>query len=332
MIRMIITENQQNQRLDRFLKKYFPKAPLSYIYKMVRTKTKVNGIRAKANEILHLDDEVIIYISQKEAESYHAVFDPEDIRKEFGIAYEDENILIAEKPFGLLTHGAEAEHKNTLANQVVNYLIEKGAYQPALEKTFTPSPANRLDRNTTGLVMFGKTYEALKSLNLMLREGGYIRRYYMAAVSGQLEKPLNIKSRLKKLADENRMLNCRNGEEGMLSETVAVPHKIGDDFTLVEAELITGRPHQIRIHLAESGYPIIGDRKYGDQNVNELMKQRFSLNAQFLHAYRLYFTNSVKPLEYMKGKEIICPLPLLLTRIERALFQGEATHGSKEKG
>lgn len=332
MIRLIITENQYEQRLDRFLKKYFHNAPLSYIYKMIRTKIKINGERATANKMLHLGDEVIIYISQEEAESYNAVFEPVYIRKKFGIAYEDKNVLVVEKPYGLLTHGTESEHKNTLTNQVINYLIKAGSYRPALEKTFTPSPANRLDRNTTGLVMFGKTYQALKGLNLMLREGNYIRRFYMAVVSGQLRDSLHIKSRMKKLVGENRVSNCQNGEKGVSAETVLTPRRISDEFTLIEAELITGRSHQIRVHLAEAGYPIIGDNKYGDQRINERMKQRFSLSAQFLHAYCLYFTDSIHPLENMRDKEIVCPLPPFLSKIERDLFQGEAIYESKKKG
>ena len=162
MIKLIITENQGGQRLDRFLKKYFDKAPLSYIYKMIRKDVKVNGKRASAEAMLSAGDELTLYISQEDAQALQKP--PRQVRakKQFVIAYEDENILAAEKPFGLLTHGDRTEKKNHLANQVLDYLVEKGEYNPRMDRTFSPAPVNRLDRNTTGLVLFGKNAEALK--------------------------------------------------------------------------------------------------------------------------------------------------------------------------
>ena len=156
MIKLIITENQGGQRLDRFLKKYFDKAPLSYIYKMIRKDVKVNGKRASAEAMLSAGDELTLYINDEEAKTLQKP--PRQVRakKQFVIAYEDENILAAEKPFGLLTHGDRTEKKNHLANQVLDYLVEKGEYNPRMDRTFSPAPVNRLDRNTTGLVLFVK--------------------------------------------------------------------------------------------------------------------------------------------------------------------------------
>ena len=156
MIKITITENQGNQRLDRFLKKYFDRAPLSHIYKLIRKDVKVNGKRQKEDTMLAAGDELTIYLSEEDAKALQTVKKHVKAKRQFRIAYEDENILVCEKPFGLLTHGDHTEKKNHLANQVVDYLIQTGAYQPRLEKTFTPAPANRLDRNTTGLVIFGK--------------------------------------------------------------------------------------------------------------------------------------------------------------------------------
>lgn len=330
MIKITIAENQEQQRLDRFLKKYFRSAPLSYIYKLIRTGVKVNGKRAAEDAKLLAGDEVIIYISPEEAESYGAAEKPKTAKRQFGIAYEDDNLLIAEKPFGLLTHGTKEERRNTLANQVIGYLIETGAYEPARERTFVPSPANRLDRNTTGLVLFGKNYAALKCLNEMLRERAYIRKFYLTIVSGELEKPLHIRDRMQKSTEENRVrVMDPASEEGKAAETVALPLKTHRGFTLVEVELLTGRTHQIRAHLAGAGYPVIGDGKYGDAKVNATIRQRFSLTTQFLHANRLSFTDGLSPLEYMKDKEIVCALPPFLADIEAALFQERPPHGAK---
>ena len=148
MIKLTITENQGNQRLDRFLKKYFDGAPLSLIYKMIRKDVKVNGKRSSNEAIIQAGDELTLYISEEEAAKMQKPKKRVRAKKQFNIAYEDENLIIAEKPFGLLTHGDKTEKKNHLANQVVDYLIEKGDYNPRMDRTFAPAPAGRLDRNT----------------------------------------------------------------------------------------------------------------------------------------------------------------------------------------
>ena len=198
MIKLIINENQGGQRLDRFLKKYFDKAPLSHIYKMIRKDVKVNGKRMAAESMLSAGDELTLYISEENASALQKPPRQVKAKKQFVIAYEDENILAAEKPFGLLTHGDRTEKKNHLANQVMDYLIEKGEYNPRIDRTFSPAPANRLDRNTTGLVLFGKNAEALKELNRLIRERNCINKYYLTIVCGRLEKPLELCDRMTK--------------------------------------------------------------------------------------------------------------------------------------
>jgi 23S rRNA pseudouridine955/2504/2580 synthase len=323
MVRMKITANEENQRLDRFLKKYYRNAPLSYIYKLLRTGVKVNGKRVSPNTRLVLGDELTIDISKEEESAYLTREKPRTAKRQFRIIYEDENLLIVEKPFGLLVHGTAEEGKETLSNQVMGYLIDSGAYSPNQERTFVPSPVNRLDRNTTGLVIFGKNAEALRGLSQMMREKGFIRKYYLTVVHGEMKDPILLRDRMEKDRGANKVRILNDGSEaGKLMETRAKPLKRASGLTLVEVELVTGRTHQIRAHLAKAGYPVIGDRKYGDGQKDAKLLRRFPLKSQFLHAYRLVFENCLPPLEYMRGKEFQCDLPAGMKDISEELFYG----------
>jgi 23S rRNA pseudouridine955/2504/2580 synthase len=321
MIKITIAENEENQRLDRFLKKYFRNAPLSHIYKLIRKNVKVNGKRGTIETLLSLGDEITIYISLEEAEAYQEKKTLSQAKKQFRIAYEDENIVIVEKPFGLLVHGDKNEKKNTLANQVTGYLTEKGDYSPGREKTFVPSPVNRLDRNTTGLVIFGKNNKSLQSLNQMIREKGFIRKYYLTVVHGEMKKDLILKDKMEKDEKTNKVrVIDLDSEEGKIMETIARPLKTAEGYTLVEVELVTGRTHQIRAHLAKAGYPVIGDVKYAIKGQNKKIEQSFHLTTQLLHAYKLCFDDGISPLEYMKGTKVRANLPANFEAIKASLF------------
>jgi pseudouridine synthase, RluA family len=334
MIKIIITENEENQRLDRFLKKYFRNAPLSYIYKLIRKDVKVNGRRSAIESLLNPGDEIIIYIPEEEAESYREKKTTVKAKKQFKVAYEDDNVLVVEKPFGLLVHGDRNEKKNTLANQVAGYLTEKGEYQPGREKTFVPSPVNRLDRNTTGLVIFGKNNRALQSLNQMIRERGYVRKYYLTVVHGEMKKNLQLKDRMEK-DEKSNTVKVLDGDSdaGKIMETIARPLAVSKGYTLVEVELVTGRTHQIRAHLAKAGFPVIGDVKYALKGQNKKIEEKFRLTTQLLHAYKLCFDGGIAPLEYMKGKEINANLPANFEMIRDSLFGVESgeQNGTKRR-
>ena len=159
MIEFRIEKNDAGQRLDRFLRKYLVNASLGQIYKMIRKDVKVDGKRPKEKDILQEGAILKLYISDDELEALKGKKKRVAAKKQFKIVYEDDNMLIVSKPFGLLTHGDGREKKNHLANQVVDYLISTGKFDPSASSTFTPSPVNRLDRNTTGLVIFGKNAE-----------------------------------------------------------------------------------------------------------------------------------------------------------------------------
>ena len=173
MVKIEIKRNEAGQRLDRFMKKYLVNAPLSYIYKSIRKDVKVNGKRRTQESVLEEGDVVSLYLSDEEIERLTAKPAHRKVKRQFHIAYEDDNIIAVEKPYGLLTHGDRTEKKNHLANQVVDYLIDTGAYNPRAEKTFVPAPVNRLDRNTTGLVLFGKKTRRLTDKKTFFAASGF---------------------------------------------------------------------------------------------------------------------------------------------------------------
>lgn len=321
MVKLTITENEQNQRLDRFLKKYLKSAPLSHIYKLIRKDIKVNGKRVKADLVLRQGDEVILYMDEAALQNQIRPRKKGMAKRQFGIAYEDENLLIVNKPFGLLTHGDSKEKKNTLANQVCGYLQEKGEYQAGGERIFVPSPVNRLDRNTTGLVMFGKNSRTLQVLSSMMREKGRVSKSYLTITAGELDEVLTLTHRMEKDSRSNRVsvLPLDSGK-GKIMETVVRPLEKSRGFTLMEVELLTGRTHQIRAHLGQAGFPVIGDAKYGNKRVNQVVKQRFGLTTQLLHAYKLRFNEADSHLSYLTGQEITAALPQGFVRIKKQIF------------
>ncbi len=326
MVNVVIEKNDAGQRLDRFMKKYLKRAPLSMIYKLIRKDIKVNGRRGKEDTILSEGDELSIYISSEKLAELSAPAKKQKThsRRQFRIAYEDSNILVAVKPRGLLTHGDSHEKKKTLVNQVCGYLQDKGEFDPSREKTFSPAPVNRLDRNTTGLVIFGKNAESLRVLTAAIRSNRHISKYYLTIVSGCFENQMTIDSDLVKDTRSNTV-SLASGTEGKSALTIVRPYEPGRDFSIVEIELVTGRTHQIRVHLSEHGFPLIGDPKYGDPDVNRRVERSFGLTTQLLHAYRLEFSDMPGILSYLDGKTVKADLPPDFRRIQSALFHQSGT-------
>ena len=324
MREVTITANDAGQRLDRFLKKYLCNAPLSLVYKAVRKDVKVNGKRVKEETLLAEGDVLQIYLGEDDLDALTKKKRTHAAKRQFTVAYEDENVLVLCKPFGLLVHGDSTEKKDTLANQAVDYLIEKGDYVPRVEKSFVPSPVHRLDRNTTGLVVFGKNAQALRTLSAEIAKDSGFTKIYFTIVCGELAKPLHLKNKLLKDERSNKVrVLPETAEEGKYIETIVRPLHAANGFTLVEVELVTGRSHQIRAHLKYAGYPLIGDAKYGDRRVNERIAQRTGLTTQLLHAGRLVFTGLPEPLAYLNGKEAKAPLPPQWAFIQKELFGKE---------
>ncbi len=320
MIKITITTNEADQRLDRFLKKYFKKASLSGIYKMIRKDIKINGKRAKEDTMLREGDELSLYMSEEKMAELTAPVKKNSAKRQFKIAYEDNNILIVDKPKGLLTHGDSHEKKNTLVNQVCGYLQEKGEYLPSREKTFVPSPVNRLDRNTTGLVIFGKNAAALRMLTGVIRDREHIEKYYVTIVCGKLDKEMILDDRMVKDHETNISSVVADEEEGKDAMTHVKPLVVGNKFSLVEVRIFTGRTHQIRVHLANAGYPLAGDIKYGDRKANDYLRKH-GITTQLLHAYRLKFTDMPEEADAINGKTVEAPLPPDFAKAKEVLIK-----------
>ena len=315
--------NDAQRRLDRFLRQYFDKAPLSLIYKMIRKDVKVNGKRASRETLLSEGDEISVYISEEQAEALRSTRRVWHVRRQFKVLYEDEQVLFVGKPFGLLTHGDKTEKKNTLVNQVEGYLMEKGDYSPAKENHFRPAAVNRLDRNTTGIVLFGKTQEALRTYTALMRDKEAVDKEYLAIVTGRIEETLMLRDRMVRDETDNR---SRLAEEGKWMETLVTPLAASGKYTLVRVRILTGRTHQIRLHLAEVGHPILGDPKYGAPKINEAAKKEYGVRGQLLHCAAMRFHEGP-----LAGKTIECPPPDTFTRIQKALFKENATGNEGRK-
>lgn len=306
MILLKVTSKDSNQRVDKYVKKYLNEAPLSFIYKLFRKKdVKINKHWVKENYILQEGDELSIYISDQQLEEFNKPKEIKKINLNHPIVYEDDNILIIDKPRGLLVHGDENEKVVTLANEVINYLYFKGEYNPN-DKGFTPAPAHRLDRNTSGLVVFAKNLVSLQELEELFKNKDNITKEYLALVKGKVDHKLEIDSPL--LKDE-KTGTVRVSKYGKSALTYVEKVSFYGDFTLVNVQILTGRTHQIRVHLSSLGYPIVGDSKYGDFKLNKMFKDLYGFENQFLHAYKLTFKNIDGHLSYLSNKSFISKLP-----------------------
>ena len=243
------------------------------------------------------------------------------LQKTFKVLYEDNHVLIVYKPAGLLVHEDKNESVNTLTNQVLSYLANKNELDLSRENTFMPGPVHRLDRNTSGIVIFGKTLAALQVLNEMIKQRHCIEKSYLTICKGKVNQKRNLKGYIVKLDDQAQVKLVSKDYPGALTmETIVKPVKYNNDYSKVEVTLITGRMHQIRVHLSSIDHPIIGDRKYGDFELNKFVKKEFGLNHQLLHAYKIRFVKSFGILAYLQDKEIVCPVPKLFEKIENRLI------------
>lgn len=308
-----VTANEAGQRLDKLLAKFLNQAPKSFLYKMMRKKNIVlNGKKCTGNEKLKQGDSIKLFFSDETIEKFSAgtyVTPKKEKIKMLPIIYEDEQVLLMNKPVGVLSQKAKDSDVSAV-EILINYLIETNQLSKEQFRTFHPSICNRLDRNTSGILVAGKTLPALQEMNRFFKERT-IAKYYRCLVKGRVIKNEDyIKGYLVKNQKTNKVsITKKKTEEGVPIETEYCVIQSNDEVSLLEVHLITGKTHQIRAHLASIGHPIIGDYKYGDKQINEMYRQEYGLKSQLLHAYRLEMPSSDGSLAYLNDKKFVAELP-----------------------
>lgn len=300
---IIINKNDCGQRLDKFLAKRFKTMPKSLMYKYIRTKyIKVNGKKCEISTRLKEGDVVTFYIKDEFFDEPQ--YDTYDFLKapvKLDIVYEDENIILLNKPTGLLCHPDENYHFDSLLARLQHYLYDKKEYDPKDENSFAPALANRIDRNTGGIVIAAKNAESLRILNEKIKNRE-LKKYYLCVVYGTLKKKSGtLTDYLEKNEKQNRVYISPKPTAN--SKTIKTKYNVLKEFSgmsLVEIELLTGRTHQIRAHMAYIGHPLVGDGKYGTNKQNK----NSPLKWQALCSYKLEFAYKTDAgnLEYLNGK------------------------------
>ena len=301
MKKVMVNKNDSGQRLDKFLFKFFSSIPASMVYKGIRKKRiKVNGKKSEIGYMLKEGDVLELYINDEFFEEKEKEFDFRTLKPDLKIVYEDENILLADKGVGVSVHDDETETRNTLINQIKAYLYAKGEYDPEKENSFAPALCNRIDRNTSGIVIAAKNASSLRILNEKIKDRE-IQKYYLCLVKGKMEtKEKTLKTYIVKNENQNRVYCHSSPVEG--AKTAITKYKVlkeGNLTSLLEVELLTGRTHQIRAHLASVGHPLAGDGKYGTNEFNKKVGMKY----QALYSYKLKFGFSDEnELSYLAGK------------------------------
>lgn len=295
----IIKNNEAGQRFDKYLKKILPNASSSFIYKMLRKKNiTLDGHKASGTEILKIGSDVKIFFSDETFDKFSV--DLSALKNEYDalskltlsglkIIFENDDILIADKPVNMLSQ--KSGISDISANErLIGYLISNSGLDFEEFKTFKPSVCNRLDRNTTGLILMGKSLKGSQYLSQILKERS-IEKYYRTIVAGKVTEPQHIEGFLTKDKDINivKITDKKIDETSTEIKTEYRPIKSNNNVTLLEVHLITGKSHQIRAHLASIGHPIIGDPKYGDEKLNNIFMRQYKIKTQLLHAYKVVF-------------------------------------------
>lgn len=289
MKEIFIKENDANQRVDKFVIKSFPKLSTSEVYKYIRKKrVKINNKRCEASNRLSVGDVIQLYIND---DLLKQELDLKFLNSnnQLDVIYEDENILIVNKPVGLIVHEDDKEKIDTLVNRIKKYLYVNGDFNPSSEQSFAPALVNRIDRNTEGLVVAAKNAQALRILNEKFRDRE-LKKFYLCLTQGKFKNKTGILNHyLIKDEAKNKVYVSDKPEKN--SKKISTKYRVVEELknnknlvnSITEIELLTGRSHQIRAHMAYIGHPLVGDIKYGaTKNLN-------GVSHQILIAYKLVF-------------------------------------------
>ena len=357
MQELIIRENDAGQRLDKYLSKYLREAPKSFLYKMLRKKNIVlNKKKADGTERLCLGDHVQLFLSEEtiakfqgkasgtpaandenmEADLDNEIPCPVETKPE--VLFETQHVVFFSKPAGMLSQKARPDDVSVI--EYLNwYLLQRGELKKEDLLTFHPGVCNRLDRNTSGIIVGGKTLSGLQAMSLVIQSHS-CRKYYECIVKGRIDREETIQGYLVKNHNHNRVSIQADKTEGAeFICTRYMPLAGNGEYTLLKVQLMTGKSHQIRAHLQSIGHPVAGDGKYGDVAVNKLFRKRFGLRHHLLHAWEMTFPEQLEKEVFeschtkeeaarwyavyhdLAGKKLTAPLPAQFEMIKHALFE-----------
>ncbi len=316
MQEIVVKQNDAGQRLDKMLAKYLNLAPKSFFYKMLRKKNiTVNGKKAEGSKKLETGDTVQLFLSDETIANFtekKPIRQLKQIKNNLSVIYEDAHIILINKPVGMLSQKAK-EGDISAVEQLRAYLLTNGSFTEEDLRGFSPSVCNRLDRNTSGILIAGKSLLGLQTMAELLKSRE-LGKYYLCIAAGEVKEACVIRGYLKKEKESNIVTLKETASafdrEGMVPiETQYRPLASNQKVSLLEVKLVTGRSHQIRAHLASIGHPIIGDTKYGEQQINRFYQERYSIRSQLLHAYRLEMPDIAGELSYLSKKKFTAPYP-----------------------
>ena len=323
-----VHKQEEGQRLVKLLGAYLKEAPNSFFYKMLRKKNiTLNGKKADGTEKLKCGDEIRLFLSDETYEKFAGKVQPKEKfpMAKLNIVYEDSNVIFINKPAGMLSQKAKKEDVS-LVEYVIGYLLSNGSVTKEELLTFHPGICNRLDRNTSGMVVAGKSLAGLQIMGEAFKERT-LAKYYLCLVKGCIKETSHIRGYLKKDEKTNKVMISRKMSEGAAAiETEYEPVAYQKELTLLKVHLITGRTHQIRAHLASIGHPLMGDYKYGNISWNH-QYETYGVKAQMLHSYELHFPQMPKPLENLSKNVFQARVP---GKFYRLIKETAWEHGTQE--
>ena len=320
MREIIINKNEAGQRFDKLLFMYFNAAPASFVYKMLRKKNiTLNNKKSDGKDKLAVGDCVKIFMTDETIDKFRSSKNIEASGKathkiSLDVVYEDENVIIVNKPAGVLSQKAK-KNDISMNEYIIEYLLDTKQLSENELETFKPGICNRLDRNTSGLLIAGKSLLGLQVMSDMLKDRTF-GKYYITVVSGEINGKTKIKGYLTKDSKSNKVkIYDKPLKESSYIETEYECLKTNGKYTILKVKLITGKPHQIRAHLASVRHPIIGDTKYGRADINEIFRKKCGVKYQLLHAWQLKFDEMPDELKKLKQKTFEAKIPQLFENV-----------------